>query len=95
MTAQFFVVGSFFVRSRNLFVAVGDIVEGYVEPGMNVVVDLGNIKVGTSVSSVEVIDVTYLGKAYKGLAFGFEDPEELGFWQMLDLSDQTLFVESA
>ena len=32
MTAQFFVVGSFFVRSRNLFVAVGDIVEGYVEP---------------------------------------------------------------
>ena len=46
------------MRSRNLFVAVGDIVEGCVEPGMSVVVDLGNIKVGTSVSSVEVIDVS-------------------------------------
>lgn len=65
MTAQFVVVGSFLVRSRNLFVAVGDTVEGHVEPGMNVVVDFGSIKIGTSVSSVEVNDVTYLGKAYK------------------------------
>jgi hypothetical protein len=95
MTAQFYIVGSFFIRSRNLFVAVGDIVEGYVEPGMSVTVDLGSIKVGTSISSVEVIDVSYLNKSYKGLAFGFEDPEELGFWQALDLSDETLLVESA
>lgn len=29
----------------------GDIVEGYVEPGMSVTVDLGNIKIGTSVVS--------------------------------------------
>jgi hypothetical protein len=95
MTAQFYIVGSFLIRSRNLFVAVGDIVEGYVEPGMNVSVDLGSIKIGTSVSSVEVIDVSYLNKSYKGLVFGFEDPEELGFWQALDLSDETLLVESA
>jgi hypothetical protein len=95
VTAKFYIVGSFLVRSRNLFVAVGDIVEGHVEPGMHVTVDLGNIKVGTSVASVEVIDVTYLSRSYKGLAFAFHDPAELDFWQALQLSDQTLFVESA
>jgi hypothetical protein len=94
MTAKFYVVGSFLVPSRNLFVAVGDIVDGYVEPGMNVTVDLGNITVGTTVQSVELIEVSYLSRSYKGLAFGFEDPAELGFWQMLQLSDETLFIES-
>lgn len=95
MTAKFYIVGSFLVRSRNLFVAVGDIVDGYVESGMFVTVDLGNIKVGTSVASVEVIDVSYLNKSYMGLAFAFDDPDELDFWQSLQLSDETLFVESA
>jgi hypothetical protein len=95
MAAQFYVVGSFFISSRNLFVAVGDIVDGYIEPGMSVTVDFGNIQFGTSVSSVEIIDVSYLSKSYKGLAFGFQDPEELEFWRALDLSDQTLLIESA
>jgi hypothetical protein len=94
MTAKFYVVGSFLVPSRNLFVAVGDIVDGYVEPGMSVTVDLGSIKVGTTVQSVELIEVSYLNRSYKGLAFGFDDPAELGFWQMLELSDETLFIEA-
>ena len=95
MTAQFYVVGSFLIPSRNLFVAVGDLIEGYVEPGMNVTVDLGHISVGTTVQSVEVIEVSYLSKSYKGLVFAFEDPAELGFWQMLQLSEETLLLESA
>lgn len=94
MTAQFYVVGSFLVRSRNLFVAVGDIIDGYVEPGMMVIVDLGHLQLSAGVSSIEVIDVAYLNKSYKGLAFAFDDPEDLGFWQTLDLSDLTLLVES-
>jgi hypothetical protein len=36
----------------------------------------------------------YLGKSYKGLAFAYEDPAELEFWQDLQLSDQTVFLES-
>jgi hypothetical protein len=95
MTAKFYVVGSFLVPSRNLFVAVGDIVDGSVEAGMNETVNLANVKVGTTVQSVELIEVSYLNRSYKGLAFAFEDPAELGFWQMLQLSDETLQIESA
>ena len=94
MAAKFYVVGSFLVPSRNLFVAVGEIVDGYVEPGMQVMVDLGKIQIGTTIASIELIVVSYLGKSYKGLAFGFEDHEELGVWQSLQLSDETLFIES-
>ena len=62
---------------------------------MNVTVDLGNLSVGTRVQSVEVIEVSYLSKSYKGLVFAFEDPAELGFSQMLRLSEETLLLESA
>ena len=49
MTAKFYIIGSFLIRSRSLFVAVGDIVDGYVEVGMEVTIDFGNISVGTKV----------------------------------------------
>lgn len=94
MTAKFYAIGSFLIRSRNLFVAVGDIVDGYVEPGMRVTVDFGKISVATTICSVEVIDVSYLGKSYKGLAFAYDDPTELDFWQDLQLSNETLLIES-
>jgi hypothetical protein len=88
--AKFFVIGSFFVRSRNLFVAVGDVTEGEVKPGMSVSVDLSHIRVSTTVSNVEVIDVVFRGQDYLGLAFAFEAPEDLEFWQALRMSDETL-----
>ena len=93
MAAKFYVVGSFLVRSRNLFVAVGDVVEGHIEAGMTVNVDLGNIAVSAKIASMEVIDVEYLNKSYKGLAFAYDDPQELGFWEALKLSDETLSVD--
>ncbi len=30
----------------------------------------------------------------QGLAFAYEDPAELEFWQVLQLSDETVFLES-
>jgi integral membrane sensor domain MASE1 len=48
MQAKFLAVGSFFIRSRNLFVAVGDIMEGHIQPGMTVAVSLGNISVSAT-----------------------------------------------
>lgn len=93
MAAKFYAVGSFHIRSRNLFVLVGDVLEGYVDVGMTVVVDLGHFGVTAKVASMEVIDVDYLNKSYKGLAFAYDDPEELEFWQSLKLSDETLLIE--
>jgi len=50
MQAKFFAVGSFFIRSRNMFVAVGDVIEGHIQPGMMVAVSLGNFSVSTTLS---------------------------------------------
>jgi hypothetical protein len=90
MQAKFFAVGSFFIRSRNMFVAVGDIIEGHIEPGMAVAVSLGSISVSTKVKEVEVIGVDFRDKEYMGLVFGFEDPEDLEFWQALKIGGETL-----
>lgn len=90
MKAKFFTIGSFLVRSRNLFIAVGDVTEGEVRPGMNVEVDLGHFRVGTKVTTVEVIEVAFRDQDYLGLAFAFDDPEDLEFWQALRLSEETL-----
>ena len=90
MRAKFFTIGSFLVRSRNLFVAVGDVTEGEVRPGMNVEVDLGHFRVGATIANVEVIEVAFRNQDYLGLAFAFEDPEDLEFWQALRLGEETL-----
>ena len=60
MDAKFLAVGSFFIRSRKLFVVVGDVVEGEIQTGMEVIVPLGDISVSAPVRDVEVIDVTFL-----------------------------------
>jgi hypothetical protein len=92
MRAKFYVIGSFFVRSRNLFVAVGDITEGDVRPGMSVSVSLGHLRVNTTICGVEVIEIAFRDQDYLGLAFGFESPEDLEFWQALRLNDETLEI---
>ena len=94
MTARFYTVGSFLMRSRNFFVAVGKIMEGHIEAGMTVTVNLGSLKIGTRIESIEVVEVSCLNKEYLGLVFAFEDPSELDVWQRLQLSDETLVVEA-
>jgi hypothetical protein len=92
MDAKFLTVGSFLVRSRDLFVLVGDVVEGKIEAGMVVILDLGNLKVEVPIRDVEVIDVSFRGQSYRGLVIGFEDPEDIRIWDGIDFSGQTLEV---
>ena len=90
MKAKFYAIGSFFIRSRNLFVAVGDVTEGEVKVGMSVAVSLGSISVETRVAAVEVIEVVFRGQDYLGLAFECENQEESEFWRALRISEETL-----
>lgn len=92
MDAKFLAVGSFLVRSRDLFVLVGDVIEGNIEAGMVVIVDLGHFKIGIPIRDVEVIDVSFRGQSYRGLVIGFEDPEDLRAWEVIDFSGETLEV---
>jgi|SRR5688572_6770391 hypothetical protein len=93
MIARFYTVGSFLMRSRNLFVAVGKVMEGHIEAGMTVSVNLGSLKLATTIKSVEVVEASCLNKNYLGLVFSFEDPAELEVWERLKLSDETLVLE--
>jgi hypothetical protein len=66
------------------------VTERGVQPGMSVSVDLGHIRVSTTISNAEVIDVVFRGQDYLRHAFAFEDPEDLEFWQALRISEETL-----
>ncbi len=90
MRAKFSTIGSFFIRSRQLFVAVGDVTEGEVKRGMTVAVSLGSFSVTTTVKDVDVIRVDFRGQDYVGLVFSFDDPEDLEFWHALKIGGETL-----
>lgn len=92
MAGRFWVAGSFHVRSRNLFVLVGDVVEGKAEPGSSVCVRLGGLGVTERVASLEVIEVTHDQRRYLGLALGYGDPEELDFWTALGMSNEEIEI---
>jgi hypothetical protein len=94
MSGRFYAVGFFYVPSRRLFVVVGDVVAGGVAVGDTISLDLGHLKVGAPIDAVEVISVDYLGKSYLGLAFGFDDAEDLEFWHGLRISGETLEFHS-
>lgn len=89
-TAQFYALGSFLVRSRKLYVIVGDVLEGEVVAHMTVEIPLGGISIAARVASVEYVDVIHEGKQYLGLAIELEDPNELEFLMGLGVSGQTL-----
>ena len=95
MKGRFWVVGGFHVRSKNLFVLVGDLLEGKAEPGSSICVRLGGLGVSGRVASVEVIDISYEGRQHLGLALSYDDPEELDFWNALSLSNEEIELEDA
>ncbi len=95
MSARFLAVGSFLLRARNLFVIVGDVVEGEVREGMRLALPLnGSVSVTGVVSSVEFVDILHEKRSYVGLAIAYEDSQELGFWQAMAISGETLSLES-
>ena len=56
---------------------------------MSVSVDLGRLRVTTTIANAEVIEVVFRGQDYLGLAFAFDSSEDLEFWQGLRISDET------
>lgn len=87
MPGKFLVIGSFHVRSRSLFVLVGDFVEGSAEPGTEVRVGLGDLRITTTVNTLEVIEITKDTRRYHGLALAYESPDELETWSELSLAN--------
>lgn len=93
-TAKFYALGSFLLRSRNIFVIVGDVLEGEVAPGMRILLPLGGITMATRVAAVEYVDVIHEGKSFIGLAIAYEDPEELEFLMGLGVSGEIVTLDT-
>lgn len=88
---RFLVVGSFHIPSRRLFVLVGDVVDGRVEPGMEFAVDLNpSLAASGRIETVEAIRGAYLGREYLGLVVAYDEPDELEFWDALNISDEEI-----
>lgn len=93
-TAKFHAIGSFLLRSRDLFVIVGDVLEGEVVAGMQVHASRGASSVTKRVASVEYVDVIHEGKSHIGLVLKYEGLEELEILRGFEVCGATLQLES-
>ncbi|MCA9604161.1 MAG: hypothetical protein KC619_01115 [Myxococcales bacterium] len=75
--AKLYAIGSFLIRSRNLLVIVGDVLEGEVRTGMTIHVPFGTISITHRVASIERVEVTHEGKLYVGLALEYGSEADL------------------
>lgn len=92
VSVKFFSIGSFFVRSRNLFVLVGDVIEGELSAGSFVSIPLTpGLAVTAKIQGVEVIEIGYKGAQHLGLVIEYEeDPAELEVLSALVVGGETL-----
>ena len=93
MDARFKAVGTFHLQSRRLFVIYGDVTEGEVRPGMRVELPLNSGLVVTGrIDAVEFVDMVPQQRAYVGLVLGYDDPDELKFWEAMNIADEELRI---
>lgn len=91
MSAKFLAVGSFFVKSRNLYMIVGDVVGGEVKAGSFVSIRLNpSLSIAAKVGSVEVVEVAHEERNYLGLVIEYDDAEDLEMLAGLGVGGETL-----
>jgi hypothetical protein len=96
MTSQFKAAGTFHLRSRRMFVIYGDILSGDVRSGMYLALPMNpGFAVTGRIASVEFVDVVPQQRAYVGLVMDYDDPQELGFWEAMNISDEVLEISDS
>jgi hypothetical protein len=76
------VVGTFEIKSRNLFVVFGTLTEGELRPGMTVAAPLGgNLSVTGTIESVEFVDFVAYRESYPAITLHYDDPAEFEVWR--------------
>jgi hypothetical protein len=93
MPAQFRAAGTIHLRARKVFVIYGDVLSGAVDEGMFLEVPLNStFSVSGRISAVEQVDLAPEQRAYVGLVMDYDDPEELGFWEVMNISNEVLEI---
>lgn len=94
MEARFLVERTFLLRSHSLFVAEGAIVEGTVQPGMNLLI--GFNRSFSMACRIEGVEFVLRGQTERiALTVRYDEPDEGEFLQSFNLSNEEVFVSDA
>ncbi len=94
MQAKFITIGNFTIPSRNLFVVVGDIIEGDIKPGAIVQVESA-INPESPISGVELVEASFRSQACLGLVFSATSTDKLSLPRELSAANETLVLTTA
>jgi hypothetical protein len=94
MQAKFITIGNFTVPSRNLFVVVGDVIEGDLRPGATVSVEVESVTPEPAISGVELVEASFRSQSCMALVFTGENLASLAQSQALSSANETLLLSA-
>lgn len=92
--AKFITIGNFTIPSRNLFVVVGDIIEGDINPGAIVQVESAS-NPEAPIVGVELVEASFRSQACWGLVFSADNLDRLALPRELSAANETLVLTKA
>jgi hypothetical protein len=94
MQAKFITIGNFTIPSRNLFVVVGDVIEGDLRPGVTVRVEAESATPEPAIPGVELVEASFRSQPCMALVFGGGKLESLAQSQGLSGANETLLLST-
>jgi hypothetical protein len=94
MQAKFITIGNFTVPSRNLFVVVGDVIEGDLKPGATVSVEAESVTPEPAIPGVELVEASFRSQPCMALVFTDNNLASLAQSQGLSSANETLLLSA-
>jgi hypothetical protein len=94
MQSKFITIGNFTVPSHNLFVVLGDVIEGELKPGAKVTVGVESVSPEPSIPGVELVEATFRSQPCLALVFTGPNLSSLSQSQTLSSANETLLLSS-
>lgn len=94
MQAKFITIGNFTVPSRNLFVVIGDVIEGELKPGATVSVEAESVTPEPAIPGVELVEASFRSQPCMALVFTGETLASLSQSQALSSANETLLLSA-
>jgi hypothetical protein len=94
MQAKFITIGNFTVPSRNLFVVIGDVIEGELKPGTTVNVEAESVTPESVIPGVELVEASFRSQPCMALVFTSQSLASLSQSQALSSANETLLLST-
>jgi hypothetical protein len=94
MQAKFITIGNFTVPSRNLFVVVGEVIEGELRPGATVSVEAESVTPEPAIPGVELVEASFRSQPCMALVFAANNLASLAQSRALSSANETLLLSA-